>query len=75
VVSFAGLDKVLIVQEGKALEAPVTLGEAAGDRVEILQGLSAGQLVVRSPGSLQQGQSVRLAPATESLPPAPAARP
>ena len=61
-VSFAGLDKVLLVKEGKAVEAPVTLGESAGDRVEVLSGLLPGQLVVHAPGSLQQGQAVRLAP-------------
>jgi HlyD family secretion protein len=61
-VSFAGLDKVLIVQDGKAVENPVTLGDSAGDRVEVLRGLQAGQLVVRAPGSIQQGQPVRLAP-------------
>lgn len=60
-VSFAGLDKVLLVQDGKAVENPVTLGDSAGDRVEVLRGLQAGQLVVRAPGSLQQGQPVRLA--------------
>ncbi|MEO8179179.1 MAG: efflux RND transporter periplasmic adaptor subunit [Deltaproteobacteria bacterium] len=63
-VSFAGLDKVLLVQDGKVVEIPVTLGDSAGDRVEVLRGLVPGQLVVRAPGSLQQGQAVRLSPAS-----------
>jgi RND family efflux transporter MFP subunit len=66
IVSFAGLDKVLTVRDGKAVEAPVTLGDGAGDRVEILSGLELGQLVVHAPGSLQQGQPVRVPPGSVS---------
>jgi multidrug efflux pump subunit AcrA (membrane-fusion protein) len=61
VVSFAGIAKVLTVQDGKALEVPVTVGDSSGDRVEIVSGLEPGQAVVRRPGSLQQGQPVQLA--------------
>lgn len=69
VVSFAGLDKVLTVRDGKAVEVPVTLGErlpapggdgeAAPEWVEIVRGLKVGERVVLVPGSLQQGQPVR----------------
>jgi len=61
VVSFAGIDKVLTVQDGKAVELAVSVGESSGERVEIVSGLEPGQQVVRSPGSLQQGQPVQLA--------------
>ncbi len=61
VVSFAGIAKVLTVQDGKALEVPVTVGDSSGDRLEIVSGLEPGQAVVRRPGSLQQGQPVQLA--------------
>jgi len=59
-VSFAGLEKVLRVSDGKVVEAPVTIGATEGDRVEIVRGLTPGELVVSTPGSLQQGQAVRL---------------
>jgi RND family efflux transporter MFP subunit len=98
IVTFAGLDKVLTVRDGKTVEVPVTLGEslpapasadaggaaatsaaatsaaatsaaatsaaatsaAATERVEIVRGLKVGEQVVRAPGSLQQGQPVRV---------------
>lgn len=58
VVAFAGLQKVLVVQNGKAVEKRVTIGARVGDRVEITSGLEAGESVVTTPGNLQQGQSV-----------------
>jgi RND family efflux transporter MFP subunit len=63
IVTFAGLDKVLTVRDGKVLEVPVTVGESlpAPERVEIVRGLKVGEQVVRAPGSLQQGQPVRVA--------------
>jgi HlyD family secretion protein len=63
IVSFAGLNKVIMVQDGKAVEKQVTLGKKLGDRVEILSGLKAGENVVVRPGSLKQGQPVRVKPA------------
>jgi HlyD family secretion protein len=61
IVTFAGLQKVILVEDGKAVERPVTTGDTRGDTVEIVSGLRAGESVVDSPGLLQQGQPVRVA--------------
>lgn len=58
IVTFAGLQKVITVKDGKAVERPVTTGVIQGQRVEILSGLEPGEAVVKAPGSLQQGQAV-----------------
>ncbi len=62
VVAFAGIEKVIVVQDGKAVEKPVQTGRRAGDRVEILKGLSAGEQVAVQPGNLVGGQSVTVVP-------------
>jgi multidrug efflux pump subunit AcrA (membrane-fusion protein) len=61
VVSFAGIDKVISIQDGKALEKPVTLGRHAGDWVEVLSGVKTGETVIVNPGNLQSGQPVTVA--------------
>ena len=58
IVTFAGIDKVIIVEGGKALEKAVTLGRRGSDWVEIKAGVNVGQSVVIDPGNLQSGQSV-----------------
>ncbi|WP_437959972.1 efflux RND transporter periplasmic adaptor subunit [Sorangium sp. So ce119] len=60
IVRFAGLSKVITVEDGKAKEKQVVTGKAAGDRVEIVSGIAVGESVVARPGSLQQGQPVRV---------------
>jgi RND family efflux transporter MFP subunit len=60
VVTFAGLEKVILVADGKAVERTVTTGDRRGDAVEIVSGLREGEQVVEAPGSLQQGQPVRV---------------
>jgi RND family efflux transporter MFP subunit len=60
VITFAGVDKVIVIDAGKAVEKRVTLGKRAGDRTEVLTGVKAGDRVVLEPGSLQQGQAVRV---------------
>jgi RND family efflux transporter MFP subunit len=60
IVTFAGLNKVLTVDRGKAVERRITLGKSVGDRVEVVSGLKSGESVVIRPGSLQQGERVRV---------------
>jgi RND family efflux transporter MFP subunit len=57
-VSFAGLEKVFVVQQGKAVEKRVTTGRRTGEWVEILSGLEPGEEVILDPGNLQPGQAV-----------------
>jgi RND family efflux transporter MFP subunit len=61
VISFAGIDKVITIQDGKALEKPVTVGRRAGDWIEVLSGVKTGDTVIVNPGNLQSGQPVIVA--------------
>lgn len=58
IISFAGIDKVILVQDGKAVEKPITIGRRTADWAEILSGLNTGDVVVVNPGNLQSGQPV-----------------
>lgn len=60
-ISFAGIDKVLSVKEGKSVERRVQTGRREGERVEILAGVGAGELVIVEPGNLTGGQAVTVA--------------
>lgn len=62
VVVFAGIEKVLIVREGKAQERRVVTGRREKDRVEIVEGLKVGEAVVVQPGNLVGGQPVVVKP-------------
>jgi RND family efflux transporter MFP subunit len=57
-VTFAGLEKVITVENGKSVEKLVKTGRKDGDDLEILEGLSAGEQVVVRPGNLVGGQPV-----------------
>jgi len=58
IVTFAGIEKVITVQDGKAQEKPVTTGRKTESWIEILAGLNSGEVVVVNPGNLQSGQPV-----------------
>jgi RND family efflux transporter MFP subunit len=58
VVTFAGLEKVFVVKDGKAVEKRIRTGRRSGDRVEILEGVAAGEPVVADPGNLVGGTPV-----------------
>ncbi len=58
VVTFAGLEKVFVVKEGKAVEQRIRTGRRSGGRVEILEGVAAGEPVVADPGNLVGGTPV-----------------
>jgi RND family efflux transporter MFP subunit len=60
VVSFAGVQRVLVVEEGKAREQRIRTGRREGDRIEIVEGLRAGDMVIRAPGDLADGAPVRV---------------
>lgn len=62
IVRFAGLEKVMGVEAGKAVEKRVRTGRRAGDRIEIVDGVAAGDPVVLNPGNLVGGQPVKVAP-------------
>jgi RND family efflux transporter MFP subunit len=56
--TFAGVDKVLTVVDGRIVEKRVQVGRRVGDRIEVLAGLAAGESVVAEPGNLTAGQPV-----------------
>ncbi len=57
-VTFAGIEKVLVVRDGKIVEVRVQAGRRGGDSVEIASGIKPGEQVVLQPGNLAPGQSV-----------------
>jgi RND family efflux transporter MFP subunit len=57
-VTFAGIEKVVVVEKGKTKEKPVTTGRRTGAWVEVLSGLKAGDEVVLNPVNLKSGQPV-----------------
>lgn len=61
-VIFAGVEKVLTVKDGRIVERRVTTGRREPDRVEIVEGLAAGEPVVVEPGNLAPGQPVAVRP-------------
>jgi RND family efflux transporter MFP subunit len=60
IVTFAGIDKVIVVQNGKALEKPITTGRRTAEFTEIVSGISVGEKVIIDPGNLQSGQPVEV---------------
>jgi membrane fusion protein (multidrug efflux system) len=59
VFSFAGLEKVFVIQDGKIAERIVRTGSHLDDVIEITEGVTSGELVaVSNLGSLQQGREV-----------------
>lgn len=55
-ITFAGLEKVVLIKDGKAAEKTVTTGRREGDWVEITAGLNAGENVVLEPAGIRTGQ-------------------
>jgi RND family efflux transporter MFP subunit len=56
--TFAGVEKVLLVQDGKVSEKTITTKRRAAEWVEVLSGVKVGDVVVINPGNLQSGQAV-----------------
>jgi multidrug efflux pump subunit AcrA (membrane-fusion protein) len=62
IIVFAGVEKVLVVKDGKTAEVRVTTGRRLGEDVEIVEGLKRGAVVVTRPGNLVGGQPVTVTP-------------
>jgi RND family efflux transporter MFP subunit len=60
IITFAGIEKVIVVQNGKALEKPITTGRRNNDFTEIVSGINVGEKIVVDPGNLQSGQAVEV---------------
>lgn len=71
-VVFAGIEKVVLVHEGRAVERTVATGRRGPGWVEIVAGLEPDTPVVLDPGNLQTGQPVRVGEATAAAPGGPA---
>jgi len=60
---FGQMERVFVIEQGRASLRLVKTGRIAGDRVEILSGLTAGEsLVARPPAALRDGQPVTVTP-------------
>jgi RND family efflux transporter MFP subunit len=62
IVTFAGIQKVVGVEGGKAVEKKVRTGRHSGDQVEIVDGIKPGDSVVIQPGNIVTGEPVRVVP-------------
>ena len=60
IVTFAGIEKVIVIQNGKALERPITTGRRSPEFTEVVAGVSVGEKVIVDPGNLQSGQAVEV---------------
>jgi membrane fusion protein (multidrug efflux system) len=55
-ITFAGLEKVVLIKDGKAAEKNVFTGRREAGWVEILTGLADGETVVLEPAGIRTGQ-------------------
>ena len=68
IVTFAGIEKVMVLDESspsaagaggsRVKESRVTTGRAVGEKIEIVDGVDAGARVVAEPGNLVSGDAV-----------------
>ena len=58
IITFAGIEKVLMVAQGKTVEKRVRTGRRIGEQVEVTEGILAGNQVIVQPGNLVAGEPV-----------------
>jgi RND family efflux transporter MFP subunit len=61
IVVFAGIEKVITVKDGRAVEREIKTGRRTAEWIEVVSGIEIGESVVVEPGNLQQGQAVEIA--------------
>ena len=59
-VTFAGIEKVFVVEKDKAVEQSVSIGRRGTNWVEVVHGVKTGDVVVLNPGNLQTGDAVKM---------------
>lgn len=57
-ITFAGIEKVVVVNGGKAAEKTIATGRRGPDWIEVTSGLNPGEMVVLDPGNLRTGEAV-----------------
>lgn len=67
-IVFAGIEKVVAIKDGNAVEKTVTTGRRGADWVEVVSGLGAGETVVLDPAGIRTGQPLTINSAAENLP-------
>ncbi len=72
ITTFAGVEKVVTIRDGKALEQPITTGRRGTDWIEVRSGLRKNELVVLNPAGLRTGQPLTVDPAKGPVTNAPA---
>lgn len=60
IVNFAGVDRVFVIRDSKVSERRIKAGRRTEQGVEIAEGLSAGDQIVRSPGNMADGERVEV---------------
>jgi RND family efflux transporter MFP subunit len=60
VITFAGMQKIFVLREGKAVEKEVSLRREQNGLVEIIGEVKADEVVVVDPGTLRNGQPVEV---------------
>jgi RND family efflux transporter MFP subunit len=58
IINFAGVEKIIIVKDGKAVEKSITTRRRTAEWTEVVSGVTVGEAVVLEPGNLQSGQAV-----------------
>ncbi len=67
-IAFAGLEKVVVIQTGKAAEKTVATGRRGAGWIEILSGVNEGETVVLEPAGIRTGQPLTIENAAEVAP-------
>ncbi len=58
IINFAGIEKIIVVKDGKAVEKSITTRRHTTEWTEVVSGVTVGEAVVLEPGNLQSGQAV-----------------
>ena len=59
-ITFAGIEKAIVVEDGKVRERNVATGRRMNGWIEVTRGLKTGDSVVLMPGNLRTGQTVKV---------------